>query len=186
VLGNDTDVEGDALTAILVSNSSNGTLSFNPNGSFTYTPHSNTSGTDSFTYRANDGSADSNVAMVTITVTATPTPTPMPSPTPAIIEFSQPNYPVAEGAGSALITVTRSGDTSTAVSVEYTTSDSSELITDETEAVAKCGRVTGVALSRCDFNTTLGTLRFAAGEISKVFTVLLTDDSYVEGPEAAD
>ena len=37
---------------------------------FTYTPDANFNGTDSFTYTANDGTADSNVATVTITVTA--------------------------------------------------------------------------------------------------------------------
>ena len=42
----------------------------NADGSFTYTPAANFNGTDSFTYKANDGTADSNVATVTITVTA--------------------------------------------------------------------------------------------------------------------
>jgi VCBS repeat-containing protein len=73
VLTNDTDVEGSALTAILVSAPTKGTLNLNANGSFTYKPNSNTSATDSFTYRANDGSADSNVATVTINVIPQPT-----------------------------------------------------------------------------------------------------------------
>ena len=68
VLRNDTDVDGDALTAVLVSAPSNGTLLLNPNGSFTYTPAVGFSGTDSFTYRANDGTANSGTATVTITV----------------------------------------------------------------------------------------------------------------------
>ena len=38
VLGNDGDVEGDVLTAALVSGVSNGNLSLNPDGSFSYTP----------------------------------------------------------------------------------------------------------------------------------------------------
>ena len=42
----------------------------NPDGSFTYTPALNFIGSDSFTYRANDGEARSNVATVTITVEA--------------------------------------------------------------------------------------------------------------------
>lgn len=41
-------------------------LTLNANGSFTYTPNANFNGTDSFTYRANDGTADSNIATVTI------------------------------------------------------------------------------------------------------------------------
>ena len=69
VLGNDTDVDGDALTAVLVSGPANGTLTLNADGSFTYTPDANFNGTDSFTYKASDGTADSNVATVTITVT---------------------------------------------------------------------------------------------------------------------
>ncbi len=68
VLANDTDVDGDTLTAVLSDDVSRGALTLNENGSFTYTPTPNTSGTDSFTYWAYDGSAYSNTATVTITV----------------------------------------------------------------------------------------------------------------------
>jgi VCBS repeat-containing protein len=74
VLTNDTDADGNALTAALVSNVTNGTLTLNANGSFTYTPNASFSGTDTFTYRANDGAANSNNATVTITVTANAAP----------------------------------------------------------------------------------------------------------------
>ena len=70
VLGNDTDVDGDALTAVLVTGVSHGHLTLNPNGSFTYTPNANYNGTDSFTYQANDGTANSTSVTVTITVNA--------------------------------------------------------------------------------------------------------------------
>ena len=70
VLGNDTDAEGSSLTAILVSTTGHGALTLNANGSFTYTPVANYNGPDSFTYKANDGSSDSNVATVSITVNA--------------------------------------------------------------------------------------------------------------------
>src|SRR5204863_423622 len=70
VLGNDSDIEGDPLTAIVVAAPSNGTLTLNADGSFTYTPNANFNGVDFFTYKANDGSANSNVATVTITVNA--------------------------------------------------------------------------------------------------------------------
>lgn len=70
VLGNDSDADGDPLTAILGSDPTNGTLALNANGSFSYTPGANYHGVDSFTYKANDGSADSEVATVTITVNA--------------------------------------------------------------------------------------------------------------------
>ena len=67
VLGNDTDPEG-GLTAIKLSDPQHGTLTFNGDGSFIYTPAANYNGADSFTYKVNDGAADSNVATVTITV----------------------------------------------------------------------------------------------------------------------
>jgi len=40
----------------------------NTDGSFSYTPNALFSGTDSFTFKANDGLADSNAGTVTITV----------------------------------------------------------------------------------------------------------------------
>lgn len=68
VLGNDSDANYDPLTAILVNGPSHGNLTLSPNGTFTYTPASGYSGPDSFTYKANDGAADSNVATVSLTV----------------------------------------------------------------------------------------------------------------------
>ncbi len=68
VLANDTDQNGDPLTAVLASNVSHGALTFNANGSFTYTPTNNFTGTDSFIYQASDGQALSGNAAVTITV----------------------------------------------------------------------------------------------------------------------
>ena len=68
VLVNDTDAEGQALTAVLVSKPSNGTLTLNPNGSFLYNHDGGTTTSDSFTYRAGDGAANSNTATVTIKV----------------------------------------------------------------------------------------------------------------------
>ncbi len=70
VLANDSDVDGDSLTPSLVSGPSNGTLTLNSDGSFTYTPNANFNGTDTFTYKVSDGTLDSNVATVTITVNA--------------------------------------------------------------------------------------------------------------------
>ncbi|HMS55856.1 MAG TPA: Ig-like domain-containing protein [Fimbriimonadaceae bacterium] len=68
VLGNDSDLDV-GLTAILVTGPSFGTLNLNSDGSFEYTPQANFNGVDTFTYKANDGQEDSNVATVTITVT---------------------------------------------------------------------------------------------------------------------
>ena len=69
VLANDTDVEGDSLTAVLISDVSNGTLTLNSDGSFTYTPTGRFPETDSFTYQANDGSDNSTTVTVTINIT---------------------------------------------------------------------------------------------------------------------
>jgi hypothetical protein len=63
VLGNDADPDdGDLLTAILVDNPTNGILTLNSDGSFTYEPNLNFFGTDSFTYLANDGTSVSDLA----------------------------------------------------------------------------------------------------------------------------
>ncbi len=75
VLANDTDPSTSAqpLAAALISGPANGKLSFNPDGSFSYTPNANYLGSDSFTYQDNDGTANSNVATVNITVEEPPT-----------------------------------------------------------------------------------------------------------------
>src|SRR5207302_693485 len=70
VLANDTDVDGAALTAVLVASTSHGALTLNANGSFSYTPTAHYDARPIFTYKANDGAADSNVVTVAITVTA--------------------------------------------------------------------------------------------------------------------
>jgi Ca2+-binding RTX toxin-like protein len=71
VLGNDSDADGNALTAAVVTPPSSGVLVLNSNGSFTYAPAENaTSGSVTFTYKASDGQATSNLATVTITITA--------------------------------------------------------------------------------------------------------------------
>jgi Leucine-rich repeat (LRR) protein len=66
VLSNDLDVL--TATAILITDVSNGTLVLDPNGSFVYDPINDFFGTDSFTYKANNGSVDSNIATVMIIV----------------------------------------------------------------------------------------------------------------------
>ena len=68
VLGNDTDVDSATLSATLVSGAAHGSVTLNPDGSFTYTPNANFFGTDSFAYKANDGTLDSNVTTVSLTV----------------------------------------------------------------------------------------------------------------------
>jgi uncharacterized repeat protein (TIGR01451 family) len=69
ILANDTDPDGDVLTPNLVSWPANALVfHLNTDGSFTYLANPGFSGTDTFTYKAYDGQADSNIATVTITV----------------------------------------------------------------------------------------------------------------------
>lgn len=69
VLSNDHDVPADPLTASLVSDVSSGTLTFHPDGSFTYTPQAGFVGVATFTYQVTDpDGAVSNTATVTLTV----------------------------------------------------------------------------------------------------------------------
>jgi VCBS repeat-containing protein len=69
LLANDIDLDGDPLTARLVTGPSHGTLALAADGSYRYVPAANYSGGDSFTYRADDGSAASPPALVSVTVT---------------------------------------------------------------------------------------------------------------------
>jgi VCBS repeat-containing protein len=70
VLANDSDPNEDALTAVLVDGGgpSNGTLTLNADGSFSYTPAAGYVGTDTFSYQAFDGALFSAIATVTIQV----------------------------------------------------------------------------------------------------------------------
>src|SRR5437588_412501 len=83
---------------------------------------------------------------------------------PKTLQFNQSSYVVTEASTSVTITVNRLGDASGAATVDYATSD-------------------GTATERSDYITARGTLRFAPGETSKSFVVLINDDSFVEGTE---
>lgn len=70
VIANDTDPDGNALSAALVGDARHGTLAFTADGGFVYTPSADFAGVDTFTYRVNDGTLNSNTATVTINVEA--------------------------------------------------------------------------------------------------------------------
>src|SRR5262249_23634009 len=72
VLANDTDADGDTLSAVAMSRPAHGSLVWGADGSCTYAPDHNFAGADSFTYVASDGTSRSNVANVTIDVASTP------------------------------------------------------------------------------------------------------------------
>ncbi len=74
VLVNDSDVDGNTLSAVLAANPTHGTVTLRLDGGFTYTPASNFTGSDNFSYKASDGQSLSAVVTVTITVNAPPPP----------------------------------------------------------------------------------------------------------------
>lgn len=80
VLANDTDPEDDSLTAELLTSTINGSLEFNPDGTFLYVPNVNYEGTDTFTYRVSDGEFNSEPATVTLTMTSGPGDFPVTAP----------------------------------------------------------------------------------------------------------
>src|SRR5947207_10757472 len=90
---------------------------------------------------------------------ATPTPTPIPTPTPVggLVQFAAPQFDVIESSGAVTVTVTRSGDTSTAASVSYTTAD-------------------GTATQKGDYIFAAGEVSFAPGGASKDFKVVIVND----------
>ena len=84
VLGNDSDVDGDELTAIKTSSPAHGVVTLAADGGFSYTPAPGYVGPDAFAYKASDGTAESLQRIVSINVVdlpPTPSPTPIPTPT---------------------------------------------------------------------------------------------------------
>jgi hypothetical protein len=95
---------------------------------------------------------------------------------PTGIQFNASSYPVSEGNLQVDLTVVRTGDTSGAASVLFSTSD--------TAGAQDCGLVNGNGSSRCDYEIRIKTIRFAAGETSKIVSVFIVDDTYLEGGES--
>jgi len=94
---------------------------------------------------------------------------------PKTIQFSASFYVTDEGAQQVNVGITRSGDTTSAASVDFATSDSA--------GAQNCSVVNGIASSRCDYETRITTVHFGAGETSKSVAVLINEDSYLEGGE---
>src|SRR5262249_22215934 len=72
LLANDTDPDGDRLTAALAAGPSHGTLTLNANGTFLYTPAPGFVGDDAFSYRASDGFVSSRPALGPVHVVNSP------------------------------------------------------------------------------------------------------------------
>jgi hypothetical protein len=109
-------------------------------------------------------SHDAGFWPTTLAISALPSPTPTGTPPPNTVQFEMANYSVLEAMTAKLVTVTRSGDTSGAASVDYMTVD-------------------GTASQRSDYEFAGGHLTFAPGETTKTIQVLINADSYVEGDE---
>jgi subtilisin family serine protease len=103
-----------------------------------------------------------------------------PSPTPAapVVQFSASAFSAVESAASGAVTlsVARTGDAAQPASVNYKTWDTSGLVA--------CDAKTGNASERCDYATSVGTLRWAAGETgAKTISVPVVADKLIEGNE---
>jgi hypothetical protein len=117
-----TDVENSPLTYLLVTGPTDGDASVSSNGFFTYTPDADWHGTDSFTFKVNDGDKDSAPATVTVTVNArndTPVATPDLKTTnedaAAVIDVLGNDEGLGDGVASVEITVGPAPASGTAV-----------------------------------------------------------------------
>jgi Tol biopolymer transport system component len=81
-----------------------------------------------------------------------------------LVEFTSAGYLAGENTAIAILTVTRTGNTSGITTVEFAT-------------------VNGTATNRSDYSDHFGTLTFNPGETSKSFTILITDDVFIENDE---
>ncbi len=91
------------------------------------------------------------------------------------VKFAAATSTVSEGNGSVQIVVTREGDVVGPATVNFATAD--------TAGLQACSLVNGMASERCDYGSTAGTLRFAAGEASKSIVIPIVNDVHVEGNE---
>lgn len=96
--------------------------------------------------------------------------------TVSTIQFTQSTFSADENTGSIIVNVSRTGDTSSVVTVGYASSDAAGL--------APCTAIGASASSRCDYLTTVGTLKFAAGETSKSIAIPIIDDNFPENAES--
>jgi hypothetical protein len=94
---------------------------------------------------------------------------------PSFVLFNEAGYSVNEGANSLTVDVTRTGSIGATATVNYATSD--------TAGLTNCTVVNGIASERCDYGSTVGTLRFAPGENTKSFTIPIVNDGLSEGNE---
>ncbi|HET8781442.1 MAG TPA: S8 family serine peptidase [Pyrinomonadaceae bacterium] len=91
------------------------------------------------------------------------------------IQFSSSTFSVLENGAVATVIVTRSGSVASAATVNFATTDIAGL--------QSCTLANGRGSERCDYVTSVGTVRFAAGESAKTITIPIIDDVLLEGSE---
>jgi hypothetical protein len=158
-----------------------------PNGTYAYFITINSDGSSAYPYIigpkyygvvATENITSHGQVSVTESVTVynpSASSTPTPTPVAATVQLSAATYTASEGAGHLDVTITRAGNTSSTVMVDYSTSD--------TAGLNDCSTVSGIASSRCDYATSVGKVSFAVGETTKTIQIPLVDDAYVEGKE---
>ena len=154
LLGNDNDPDGDPLSITGVSNPSNGTVVLNPDGTITFTPDPEFTGTASFDYTISDGNGGTSTTTVTVTV----------DELPILPTISIDNVTVNETDGLATFTVTLSNASTQPITVDYATEDNS-------------------ATSGSDYIPQSGTLTFAPGTTTQTITVPIVIDTVSEPTE---
>ncbi len=149
-----TDGDGNPLSYSVVTNPTNGTLSgVAPN--LVYTPNAGFLGVDKFTFKANDGTTDSNIAQVSMSVTL--------NGVDADVSIATTTPSGVEGGASGTFTLTRVGITTGTLSVNLTPS--------------------GTAVSGADYTAIASPIVFAANEISKTISVTPVNDTEYEDIE---
>jgi hypothetical protein len=197
VVTND-DRGDDPATFGNISSPANGSLVFNDDGTFTYTPNEGFSGSDSFQYEITDADGDTDVATVNLTVVPEPVQPPQP-PQPGIPAISisdavavvEPDSdsvsaPLPQGdfgiveystdqtttGAYAVFTVTLSEAADENVTVNFSTEDGTAVITGTQ------------ANGELDYVETSGTITFAPGQTTAYIQVPVNDDYIAEGTES--
>jgi hypothetical protein len=164
VVANDSDPDGDPINAILVSGPSNAaSFAFNADGTFTYTPTTDFAGADNFTYKVNDGTADSNVATVNLTITAV-----------------NDNTPVISSNGGGATAALNVAENSTAVTT-VTATDAD--LPAQTLTYSISG---GADAARFSINSSSGALTFASAPDYETPTDVGTNNIYAVVVEVSD
>ncbi|MEO1432814.1 MAG: SdrD B-like domain-containing protein, partial [Cyanobacteria bacterium J06633_8] len=176
VLTNDTDADSDTLSVIEVNGNtanvgsqitlaSGALLTLNSDGTFTYNPNgkfdslaAGATDTDTFTYKVSDGKGGSDTATATVTING------ISENVIPTVSIAATDNAATEAGDTATFRITRTGDTSSALTVNYT--------------------ISGSATNGSDYSNLTGSVTIAAGETDADITITPTDDSLIEANES--